>query len=112
MNSEYRAAIGDKELRLYSISFRSESKITETPTLDHGIIRRFTGGRKDHYTLKGRISIHTFMSFSSYINSLMGTEVQLMIAGVSRTLMLTKGECTACEEGLCEFTIELEEAEA
>ena len=100
--------IEKRQLTLYSLSFCTDSRLAETATLDSGIIRRFAGPRKNTYTLKGRMPFESFLGFCEYINSLVGSEVSLCVGGGEGvTLTLTRGECTACEEGLCDYTIEL-----
>ena len=111
MNNEFTVTLGEKTLTLYSIEFKTDSKLTETATVNSGIIRRLTGNRKNFYTLKGRTPFDCFLSFAGFINSLIGQSTALRIGGQSLTLTVSRGECTACEEGMCEYTIELEEAQ-
>jgi len=108
MKNEFLVTLGERQLTLYSLSFCTDSRLAETATLDSGIIRRFAGPRKNTYTLKGRMPFESFLGFCEYINSLVGSEVSLCVGGGEGvTLTLTRGECTACEEGLCDYTIEL-----
>ncbi|MCR5815679.1 MAG: hypothetical protein K6F91_02215 [Ruminococcus sp.] len=111
MSNTFYVNLAGKELRLYSLTCKSDCKITETPTLDTGIIRRLTGIRKNFYTLKGRMPFPGYLHYANYISSHIGTAVPMMILGSTLTLTLTKGEFVAAEEGMCEFTIELEEVD-
>ena len=109
MKNEFTVTLGTKTLTLYSLTYRSDIRVAETPTLDTGLIRRITGSRKNFYTLRGRTPYAGFLSFCTFINSLVGTSVSFTVGSSTKTLMLSKGECTACEEGMCEYIIELEE---
>lgn len=109
MRNEYTATLGNKTLKLYSITFRTDTKTAETVTLDTGVIRRLAGSRKNIYTLKGRMVYVNFKDFCDYVNSNIGMQLVLGIGLLQKTLTLTKGECTACEENMCEYQLELEE---
>lgn len=112
MKNEISVTLNDKVLTIYSITFKTYSKITETPTLNDGIIRKYTGGINNSYTLKGRILTGDLLSFAVFINSLTGQAVTLSIGSTQAAeLTLTSGECSIGEEGLCEYTIILEEAD-
>ena len=111
MKNEFTVILGGRAITLYSLTFKSDIKLAETATLNDGIIRRPAGSRKNFYTLKGRTPFDCFLSFAGFINSLIGQSTALRIGGQSLTLTVSRGECTACEEGMCEYTIELEEAQ-
>lgn len=111
MKNEFTVILGQRPVTLYSLAFKTDVKLAETATINSGLIRRLTGSRKNFYTLKGRMPFDSFLSFCGFINTLIGQSTTLTIGQQSIELSLSKGECTACEEGMCEFTIELEEAE-
>ena len=112
INKEINAALGGKALKLTGLSFHTDSKIAETQTLGGGIIRRVTGCRKNFFTLKGKMSFFSFLSFCDYINELAASSLTLEIDGdEAAELILTKGECTLSGDGMCDYTLELEEAE-
>lgn len=109
MHNEFTVTLGSKELKLYSLSFRTDTKVAETATIDYHTIRRLSCIRKNFYTLKGRTTFEGFLSFCTYINALIGSSVELTVGNTHTALIFSKGECTACEDGMCEYTIELEE---
>ena len=112
IKNEFSVMLGGRALTLYSIGFCTDTKVAETQTLSGGIYRRITGSRKNFYTLKGRMPFMSFVSFCEYVNELAASSLALEIDGQQiEGLVFTKGECTALEEGMCDYTLMLEEAE-
>ena len=109
MKNEFTVTLGLKTLTLYSLTFRTDTKTAETATVDGFVIRRLAGRRKNFETLKGRTPYDGFLAFRAYINANIGSAVTLTVGTAQTSLVFTKGECTACEQGMCEYVIELEE---
>ncbi|MBR1382189.1 MAG: hypothetical protein IJ555_00010 [Ruminococcus sp.] len=113
MYNRTTAKIDGQTFELYYIGFKSEARITTTPTVSSGLYRTLSGTNKNIYTLKGRAPAADLLYFTGFINTHVGTLCPLIIANSNvGTFMVMSGECTSTGDGMCEYVIELGVAEA
>ncbi len=112
MYKKLTAVIASQTFELYYVGFRSQSRITATPTISSGLYRTLSGSSRNQYTLKGRAAFSDMPVITSFINFNIGTKCLVKLGNINiGQLMLTDGEVYAEGNGMCEYTLRLEEAE-